>query len=67
MRLDFIACLVLFLIVTQSASAYVDPGLGSYVVQMAIAGVVSALYAMKLFWKKVVSLVSRILTRAKSK
>jgi hypothetical protein len=38
--------------------AYVDPGTGSYVLQIIIAGVAAASLSLKLFWTKIKSLFS---------
>ncbi len=47
-----------FLIASERrASAYLDPGTGSYVFQIMIAGLVGGLFAIKMYWKKLVSLV----------
>jgi hypothetical protein len=35
------------------AHAYLDAGSGSYLFQLLIAGFVGALYAVKLFWKRI--------------
>ena len=35
------------------ASAYIDPGAGSYVVQVVIALLVSAGFAVKTFWQQI--------------
>jgi hypothetical protein len=39
--------------------AYIDPGTGSYVLQMAIAGALGASYAVKHYWSKLKSLFTR--------
>ena len=39
--------------------AYIDPGTGSYVLQMAIAGALGASYAVKHYWGRLTSLFSR--------
>ena len=39
--------------------AYIDPGTGSYVLQMAIAGALGASYAVKHYWGRLKSLFSR--------
>ena len=33
--------------------AYIDPGTGSYFLQMLIAGLIGALFAIKLYWVKI--------------
>jgi hypothetical protein len=38
----------------QEAYAYLDPGTGSYIYQLLIAFVIGGLYAVKLFWKKII-------------
>lgn len=40
---------------TNSAFAYLDPGSGSYILQMLIAGFLGGLYAIKLYWVRIVN------------
>ena len=37
----------------QPAHAYLDPGTGSYALQMSIAGVLGALFSLKMFWRSI--------------
>lgn len=39
--------------------AYLDPGTGSYLLQLALAGVLGASYAVKHFWSRVKGLFTR--------
>jgi hypothetical protein len=39
--------------------AYIDPGTGSYVLQLAIAGALGASYAVKHYWSRFKGLFSR--------
>jgi hypothetical protein len=39
--------------------AYLDPGSGSFLVQLLIAGIVGAGFLIKVYWKKIKSLFSR--------
>lgn len=39
---------------------YIDPGTGSLVIQFLIAGIVSGLFLLKLFWAKVKAFLSRV-------
>ncbi|MCC7415496.1 MAG: hypothetical protein IT176_00020 [Acidobacteria bacterium] len=39
--------------------AYIDPGTGSYVLQMAIAGALAASYAVRHYWGRLKGLLSR--------
>ncbi len=41
----------------KSANAYIDPGTGSFVIQLLIAGFLGALYALKVFWRQALSFV----------
>ena len=44
---------LIYLFNTRNADAYLDPGTGSYFIQMAIAVFVGGLFALKLFWSKI--------------
>jgi hypothetical protein len=39
--------------------AYLDPGTGSYLLQLALASILGASYAVKHFWARIRSLFSR--------
>ncbi len=39
--------------------AYVDPGTGSYILQMALAGMLAAGYGMRRFWAQIKGLFVR--------
>lgn len=43
----------------QPAYGYLDPGTGSYILQLLIGGLLGGLFALGLFWKKVVAFVKR--------
>jgi hypothetical protein len=42
-----------------SANAYIDPGSGSFVFQALIGGLLAAAVAIKVFWKRMIGLVTR--------
>lgn len=46
-------CAVLSLLFSTSAYAYLDPATGSYVVQVIIGVVVSSLYVLKMYWRRI--------------
>lgn len=48
---------------TTDAHAYVDPGTGSFLFQMAAAGVLGAIFAIKVFWKNVKDAFARLFGR----
>jgi len=41
------------------AQAYIDPGTGSYVIQLLIAAFIGISFSIKIFWKKIVRLFSK--------
>ncbi len=55
---------MLALIATGRAEAYVDPATGSFVLQMVIAGFVGAVFALKLFWHRLVGTISNLFKRS---
>jgi len=44
---------VLAFVIVRDACAYIDPGTGSYIFQILIAGVLGGLFALKIFWKNI--------------
>jgi hypothetical protein len=49
-------CIILFgmmVMSAQNAHAYIDPGTGSYLLQILIASVVSGLFVIKMWWAKI--------------
>ncbi len=44
---------LILLLLPQSSFAYLDPGTGSYIYQLIIAGIVGASFAIKVFWNKI--------------
>lgn len=45
-------------------SGYLDPGSGSYLLQLLIAGTLGALFALRLYWSRVKGFFSGLLGRA---
>lgn len=52
-------------LLTGSAAAYIDPGTGSYVLQIAIAFLVGLAFSIKVFWKRIVAFLKRTLAAKK--
>jgi hypothetical protein len=50
---------LLLLASTGVAHAYVDPGTGSYVIQLLIAGLAGIAFAIKIYWGRIKGLFSR--------
>jgi hypothetical protein len=44
---------------THAAHAYVDPGTGSYVIQIIIAALAGIAFAVKIYWGRIKGLFSR--------
>ena len=42
------------LLLARKADAYLDPGTGSYIFQILLAGLVGALFMLKMYWRKIV-------------
>ncbi len=47
--------------VAQPAFAYLDPGAGSFMLQMLIAGVMSTMFAIKMYWYRLKNTIARLL------
>lgn len=45
--------------------SYLDPGSGSYLLQLLIAGALGALFALRIYWSRIKRAISRLLGRAK--
>ena len=60
------AVLALFsLVAPQVAYAYLDPGTGSYMLQMLLGILVGGLFAVKIFWKNIRSFFANLLARGR--
>lgn len=52
-------------LLTAPAFAYLDPGTGSYLLQLVLAGILGALLSIKLFWGKIKEFFRSLFTRDK--
>jgi hypothetical protein len=63
--------LVLLLLISpvtlQLAYGYLDPGTGSYVIQFLIGGLLGGLFALGMFWRRVLAFFKRLLRRGSDK
>jgi len=61
-RLRLLVCLALLVspILPRPAYGYLDPGTGSYVLQFLIGGLLGGLFALGLFWRRVLAYVKRL-------
>lgn len=60
-----ITVFLFFGIFEQKAYAYLDPGTGSYFFQIIIASLIGGLFAIKLFWAKIVLFLKKLFSRKK--
>lgn len=56
---------ILLLVSAKNAFSYIDPGSGSYILQILAAGVFAGLLAIKIFWNKVKEFFLKIFGRKK--
>jgi hypothetical protein len=62
--LKLMSVLALFgLLIPQPAYAYLDPGTGSYILQLVLGAMVGMLFALKIFWKNIRTFVGNFLSR----
>ena len=57
---QFLSILFVGLCYSQSTAAYLDPGTGSLILQMLIAGIIGAMFTIKLYWYRLKAFVARI-------
>jgi len=53
----------LFLIYARDAFAYIDPGTGSFVLQLIIGALLGVAFAIKSFWKNVKAFFAKLLSK----
>ena len=58
-----IAIILMLLILPQSSYAYLDPGTGSYIIQIIIAGFLGGIFALKIFWKQIKVFFKKIFSK----
>lgn len=59
--------LAIFGLALKPSYAYLDPGTGSYMIQMAIAGAFAGAFAVKSFWSQIKTFLdAKVLHRQKS-
>ncbi len=62
MRYILLISFILF-IFAKNSYAYLDPGTGSYILQILIASVLGALFAIKVFWRKIIGFFKSLFKR----
>lgn len=56
--------LILLIFSSRPAHAYLDPGTGSMIIQATIGASLAALYAIKVYWKRIVTFFKKNETAA---
>ena len=65
-KVGILVCSGLFVLINANvAQAYLDPGTGSFLIQLLIAGAVGAAFAVKMFWYKIKTGFARLFGRGK--
>ena len=54
-----------FMIWPDKAYAYLDPGSGSYILQLVFAGMLAALFAIKSFWRAALTWLRSLFNKSK--
>ena len=52
---------LILLVLATPAMAYIDPGSGSMLLQVLLAGLLSSLFAVKVFWQKIAAIFQRVI------
>jgi hypothetical protein len=55
----FVVLLLTLFLFPPPAHAYLDPGTGSYIIQVALAAFVGAAFAVRLFWGRIKAFFKR--------
>ena len=58
---------LLLIATTGEAHAYIDPGSGSFIIQMLLATLFASLFAIKMFWQRVTTQISKISSKISRK
>lgn len=60
----FLALVLMFICLAplRSAHAYIDPGTGNYLLQLIVAALFGAIFALKVFWTKIKTAMKSIQT-----
>ncbi len=63
-QIEFIATIANLLSApAKSGHAYLDPGSGSFILQLLLAALVGSLFILKSYWKKITDFFRKLFTR----
>lgn len=60
MQKSAVVVFIAFFFAVPSVYAYIDPGAGSYLIQIAIGSLLGGAYLVKKFWKSITSFISTL-------
>ena len=59
----FLLTLIFIVVTYDYAHAYIYPSTGSYILQLVLAGLLGALFTLKIFWKKIKLTIVQLFSR----
>lgn len=62
-KVVFTSFLLYFFLPINTAHAYLDPGTGSFILQMIFAAFVSFMFAIKVYWRKIKTFMGKLFTK----
>ena len=62
--MGYLVAVALLIMTVAPAQAYIDPGTGTYVLQLAMAGVLGVAFSIKLGWQRLKASAGRIFAGA---
>ena len=65
LRLIAIGLLLGCTVLAQTVAGYIDPGTGSYVLQITIAFLIGLAFSIKVFWTRITAFLHKIVSRKK--
>lgn len=60
MRIFIVLLIVFFIIIPTKANAYLDPGTGSYLIQIFVGGGLSIIFILKQYWSQIVTFIKKL-------
>jgi len=70
MKLSLIKCIIIFfvlsLVVANNAYAYVNPGVGNILFQLAIASILGIIYVIKIYFRRIILFLKNLFYKVKN-
>ena len=65
MRKNILAAVAALTLAALPAHAYIDPSTGSYILQILVAGFLGAMFALKVFWHRILGFFQGLTSRSR--